>query len=159
MTKKEVSINTTWDEFEMGTCRVFLEVLQKYIPIIFFQEHRPKPSISSKMLQALNDILDIEKEEFDRLESILGTEVYAQSKIKEIHIDQDNDKYHAVYAELILNVSSKSLITVIIEDKKFICLNDGTYFDALEVSEEEKEEAPKMSKENREKLVAMMLSS
>lgn len=159
MTKKEVSINTTWDEFEMGTCRIYIDALQKYIPVIFFQEHRPKPSVSAKMLQAINDILAMDKEEFDRLEIFLGKEVYAKSKIKEIHIDQDNDKYDSVYSELILSVSSESQSTVIVQDKKFICLNDGTYFDSLVVTESVKEEAPKMSKENREKLVAMMLSS
>ena len=96
MTKKELSINTTWDEFEMGTCRIFVPVLDQYIPTVFFQDHKPKPTISNKMLQGVNDILDMDENEFARLEDILGVEAYKQSKFKVIiprlpHISNHTD--------------------------------------------------------------------
>lgn len=163
MTKKELSINTKWDEFEMGTCRLFVSVLNQYIPAVFFQDHKPKPTISNKMLQSVNDILDMDINEFDRLKEILGVEVYEQSKIKEIHIDQENDKFDAVYSEVIMSSGSNSQISVIVKDGKFLRTNDGTYFDTLVVPEKVNEDSSpikeKMDKEAREKILAMMRSS
>ena len=158
MTKKELSINTKWDEFEMGTCRVFIEVLNKYIPVVFFQDHKPKPTISNTMLQSVNDILDMNSDEFNRIEEILGADIYEQSKIKEIHIDQDNDNFDGVYSEVIMSTSSNTQVSIIVKDGTFMCINDGTYFDTLEVSEKETEVSG-LSKENREKIIAAMLSS
>jgi len=131
MTKKELSLNTKWDEFEMGICLVFFEVLNQYIPIIFFQEHKPTPAISDKMLQSLNTLLDIPLEIFENLKQIVGTTFYEQSKIKEIHIDQDNDTFESVYAEVIMEAKDKSLISIIVKDGQFLCINDGSYFETL----------------------------
>lgn len=132
MTKKEIMINTTWDEFEMGTCRLFVDVLNQYIPVIFFQDHKPNPSISNKMVQSVNAILDMDINAFNRLEEILGVDLYEQSKINEIHIDQDNDKFNGVYSEIIMRSISPNLISIIVKDGKVMCLNDGTYFDLIE---------------------------
>ena len=158
MTKKELSINVKWDEFEMGTCRLFVETLNQYIPAVFFQDHKPKPTISDKMLQSVNDILNMDKKEFDRLGEIVGLETYQQSKIKEIHFDQDNDIYVGVYSEVILSIEAKKQVSIVVKDGKFLCVNDGTYFDTLEVCKKENE-LKSMSNEAREKIVAMMLSS
>lgn len=133
MTKKELSINTKWDEFEMGTCRLFVETLNQYIPVLFFQDHKPKPTISNKMLQSVNDILEMDQDEFDRLHEILGLEENAQSQIKEIHIDQENDKFNCIYSEIIMGTSLNTSKSVIIKDGKVTCLNDGTYFDVLDL--------------------------
>lgn len=158
MTKKELSINVKWDEFEMGTCRLFVETLNQYIPAVFFQDHKPKPTISDKMLQGVNNILDMNINEFDRLAEILGVETYKNSKIKEIHFDQDNDNYEGVYSEIILSTGTNEQVSVIVKNGKFIVVNDGMYFDNLvELEKEKKKYVP--SKEEREKLVAMMLSS
>ena len=161
MTKKELSINITWDEFEMGTCRIFVETLNQYIPTVFFQDHKPKPTVTNKMLAGVNDILDMDINEFDRLGEILGVEVYQKSKIKEIHIDQDNDVFDGIYSEVIISLESNKQIGVIVKDGAFFCLNNGRYFDTLAVSEEENDAdtSKKISKENREKILAMMLSS
>ncbi len=158
MTKKEIQMNTTWDEFEMGTCRLFVEVLNQYIPVIFFQDHKPKPSISVKMLKSINDILALDENEFDRLKAMLGEEVYLQSKIKEIHIDQENDNFDGAYSEVIMNSVSNSVISVIVKDSKFICVNDGAYFDTLVVNEKDSE-VNILTKESRDKILSMLLSS
>ena len=155
MTKKELSINVKWDEFEMGTCRLFVETLNQYIPAVFFQDHKPKPTISNKMLQGVNDILDMDSNEFDRIGEILGVESY---KIKEIHIDQDNDVYVGSYAELIVSTGSNVQVTIIVKDGKFLCVNDGTYFDNLVEREEEKKKYVP-TKEEREHLISKLLSS
>ena len=158
MTKKELSINVKWDEFEMGTCRLFVETLNQYIPAVFFQDHKPKPTISDKMLQSVNDILNMDKKEFDRLGEIVGLETYQQSKIKEIHFDQDNDIYVGVYSEVILSTGAKEQVSIVVKDGTFLCVNDGTYFDKLvELEEEKKKYVP--TKEEREHLVAKLLSS
>jgi len=154
MTKKELSINIKWDEFEMGTCRVFVETLNQYIPTVFFQDHKPKPTVSNKMLQSINNILSMDENEFDRLKEILNTQDY---KIKEIHIDQDNDVYEGVYSEVIVSTGLNVQASIIVKDGRFMAVNDGRYFDTL-VLEEKKSEEKGMSKENREKIIAMMRS-
>lgn len=160
MTKKELSINTTWDEFEMGTCGLFVPLLNRYITVVFFQDHKPKPTISNKMLQSVNDILDMDQNEFDRLEALIGGKIYEQSKIKEIHIEQENDKFDGVYSEVIMDSTSNNLISVIVKDGKFIGINDGTYFDTLVVSKKDNDnDVAALTKENREKIVAALLSS
>jgi len=130
MTKKELSINTKWDEFEMGTCRIFVETLNQYIPTLFFQDHKPKPTISNKMLQSVNDILAMDMDEFNRLEEILGTKEY---KIKEIHIDQDNDVYDVIYSEILVQTAPNVQASIIVRDGTFLCVNDGSFFDSLTV--------------------------
>ena len=154
MTKKELSINIKWDEFEMGTCRVFVEKLNQYIPTLFFQDHKPKPTVSNTMLQSVNDILDMDMNAFNRLGEILDTQEY---KIKEIHIDQDNDVFEGVYSEAIVSTGSNIQVSVIVKDGKFICVNDGTYFDTLVVEKKESEKKG-ISKEDREKIIAIMNS-
>ncbi len=155
MTKKELSINTKWDEFEIGTCRLFVSVLNQYLTVLFFQDHKPRPTISNKMLQGVNDILDMDINEFDRIGEILGVESY---KIKEIHIDQDNDVYVGSYAEVIVSTGSNVQVTIIVKDGKFLCVNDGTYFDNLVEREEEKKKYVP-TKEEREHLISKLLSS
>ncbi len=153
MTKKEIILNTIWDEFEMGTCRLFVDVLDQYIPVVFFQDHKPSPDISDKMIRSINDILALDKNELDTLKEILYTsylsvltdgdngdessmlnreELYLNNKVKEIHIDQDNDRFNGVYSEIIMSSVSNNLINIIVKDAKIICLDDGTYFDLLE---------------------------
>ena len=154
MTKKELSINIKWDEFEMGTCRVFVETLNQYILTLFFQDHKPKPTVSNTMLKAVNDILDMDINAFDRLREILDVEEY---KIKEIHIDQDNDVFEGVYSEVIVSTGSNIQVSVIVKDGKFTCVNDGTYFDTLVVEKKESEKKG-ISKEDREKIIAIMNS-
>ena len=160
MTKKELSINTKWDEFEMGTCRLFVPVLNQYIPTVFFQDHKPKPTISNKMLQGINDILDMDENEFAKLGEILNVEDY---KIKEIHIDQDNDVFEGVYSEVMVAAGLNEQVSIIVKDGKFLRTNDGTYFDTLIVPEKVNEGSSptkeKMDKEAREKILAMMRSS
>lgn len=158
MTKKELSINVKWDEFEMGTCRLFVETLNQYIPAVFFQDHKPRPTISNKMLEAVNHILDMDEKEFDRLGELVGVDAYQNSKIKEIHFEQDNDIYAGVYSEVILSTEAKKQVSIVVKDGKFLCVNDGTYFDTLEVCNKENE-LKSISNESREKIVAMMLSS
>ncbi len=163
MTKKELSINIKWDEFEMGTCRIFVETLNQYIPTVFFQDHKPKPTVSNKMLQSVNDILNMDMNEFDRLEEILGTDVYNKSKIHEIHIDQENDKYDGVYSEVIMSTGANIQVSVIVKNAAFICVNDGTYFDTLVLNKTDSDvdvsKKGSIDKASREKILAMMLSS
>jgi len=63
-----------------------------------------------------------------------------------------------VYSEVILSTEAKKQVSIVVKDGKFLCVNDGTYFDTLEVCNKENE-LKSISNESREKIVAMMLSS
>lgn len=151
MTRKEIMLNTTWDEFEMGTCRLFVNFFDQYIPFIFFQEHKPTPDISAKMIRSINEVLALEEDQLDTLkdrlhEAYLSTyviednaiaglnkeEVYLKSKVKEIHIDQENDKLNGVYSEIIMHTASVTLMSIVVKDGKIMYHNDDAYLDALE---------------------------
>ncbi len=154
MTKKELSVNIIWDEFEIGTCRLFIESLQAYIPVLFFQDHKPNPTISDTMLQAVNEILCMKRAEFESLKQLLQVENHS---IKEIHIDQDNDIYAGVYSEFIIDTGEDLSKTVIVKNGKFIAINEGNYFDTLD-REEIKHRNKHLSTIEREKIIALMRS-
>ena len=101
------------------------------------------------MVQSINDILALDESELEIIKGMLHEaylfasnttgesniskeEVYKKSKVKEIHIDQDNDRFDGVYSEVIMNSASNHLINIIVKDGKVICRDDGTYFDSLE---------------------------
>ncbi|WP_291869391.1 hypothetical protein [Maribacter sp.] len=74
MTKKELLNNTNWDEYQMGTCLLFVNVLSKEVPFVFFQKHKPEPSISDKMVESVNDILAINPVEIETIKEVLYEE-------------------------------------------------------------------------------------
>ncbi|CAA6816605.1 MAG: Unknown protein [uncultured Sulfurovum sp.] len=128
MGRKEILMNTKWDEFEMGTCRLFVNFFNQYIPFIFFQEHKPIPGISDRMIIALNQVMALDKVEQDFDFSELGTD-----KVKEIHLDQENDDLKGIYAEIIMDTTSGDYVSLIVRDGKVISVDkDGTYFEALQ---------------------------
>jgi hypothetical protein len=147
MTRKEIMLNTKWDEFDMGTCRIYVDLFDQYIPFILFQEHRPTPDVSQKMISAINSILGLKIQQEESLKSMLyenylvqekskgnsklldREEVYLQSKIDEIHIDQENDRLKGIYSEVIVTTMATEPISLIVKDGDFICIDDGTYFD------------------------------
>lgn len=128
MGRKEILMNTTWDEFEMGTCRLFVKLFDQYIPFIFFQEHKPMPSISDRMIVALNQVMALEKEKQTLDFNELGIH-----KVKEIHLDQENDNLNGIYAEIIMDTSSGDYLSLIVKDGEVVSVDrDGGYFDALQ---------------------------
>lgn len=135
MTRKEVMLNTVWDEFGMGTCRLFVDFFNQYIPFILFQDHKPTPNISTPMMQSINAILTLDEGERERLKSILHEvylsqavfvqegamvwnkeELYLQSKVKEIHIDQEHDHCDGTYAEIVIHCAWNALLSVIVKE-------------------------------------------
>ncbi|CAA6809953.1 MAG: Unknown protein [uncultured Sulfurovum sp.] len=127
MGRKEILMNTKWDEFEMGTCRLFVNLFNQYIPFIFFQEHKPLPGISDRMIIALNQVMALDKDEQDFDFDGLGT-----NKVKEIHLDQDNDNLSGIYAEIIMDTASGHYLSLIVKDAKVVAIDkEGSYFDRL----------------------------
>ncbi|CAA6822715.1 MAG: Unknown protein [uncultured Sulfurovum sp.] len=127
MGRKEILMNTKWDEFEMGTCRLFVNLFNQYIPFIFFQEHKPLPGISDRMIIALNHVMALNKDEQDIDLDEIGT-----NKVKEIHLDQENDRFSGIYSEIIMDTTSGAYVSLIVKDGKIITIDrDGSYFDSL----------------------------
>lgn len=130
MTRRDILYATSWDEFDMGVCKLFVPFFDQYIPFLFFQEHDRKPQITDKMIMALNSIMELEEKEQE-----LYFEEFGESraiKVNEIHIDQEHDKRDGVYCEIIINMPSKEYMSLIVKDGKIIHLDrDGSYFESL----------------------------
>jgi len=130
MTRRDILFNTDWDEFDMGTCKLFVTFFNQYIPFIFFQNHQPTPNLTDKMILSLNHILTLEKESqalyFDTFQGGKAP------KIQEIHIDQDNDKFESIYAEIIMQPIDNQYLSLIVKDACIIHLDKkGNYLDTL----------------------------
>lgn len=76
MTKEEILSRTTWDYYEMGNCPIYVSLFDKEIPFIFFQEHKPKPSITDKMTECVNDLLLLNKSELGTIKEMLWEECH-----------------------------------------------------------------------------------
>ena len=74
MTKEKILENTTWDYYEMGKCPIFVNLFDKEIPFIIFQEHKPKPSITDKMAESINEILSLDKSELGIIKELIWEE-------------------------------------------------------------------------------------
>jgi len=130
MTRRDILYATEWDECDMGTCKLFIDFFNQYIPFIFFQNHEPSPKITDKMILALNQILLLDKdlqglyyETFGRLNI---------PKVQEIHIDHDNDRFESIYSEVIMLMDSGEYLSLIVKDGKMIRIDrKGTYLDSL----------------------------
>lgn len=131
ISNKELMLITKWDEFDMGICRLEVPFFKQYTPFIIFQEHRPKPNISKRMVESINGILALHEHEQAFFENEFANE--QGYKVKEIHVDQDNDSLEGVYSEIIMERISGDTVQLIVKDGKIICYNnEGTYFDTVE---------------------------
>jgi len=131
VSNKELMLITKWDEFEMGICRLEVQFFNQYIPFVLFQEHRPKPNISKGMIKSINDILALHEVEQSFFQQEFSKEL--GYKVKEIHIDQDNDAFESVYSEIMMERVTGETVQLIVKDGKIICYNpDGSYFDSIE---------------------------
>lgn len=69
-------------------------------------------------------------------------DAYSKSKIKEIHIAQENDELNGRYAEIKVNSASDNLISVIVKNGKIIDFDDdGTYLGWFEKDEQHAQKA------------------
>ena len=130
MKARHILFNTSWDEFDMGTCKFQVDFFNQYIPFLLFQDHKPKPKLTEKMIMAINNImaLNMEKQELYLREFGDSSEV----KVSEIHIDQEYDELDGVYAEIIMDMPNVEYMSLIVKDDKIISIDrTGTYFDTL----------------------------
>ncbi len=131
MTRRDIFFNTSWDEFDMGTCKLFVDFFNQYLPFIIFQNNKPKPKVSDKMLASINQVLELDEreqgvffKEFENKEKL---------KVKEIHIDEENDRFNAIYTEIIMDTDSSEYLSFILKDGKIIFVDrEGSYMDLLE---------------------------
>ncbi len=74
MTKEEILKNTIWDCYGMGTCPLFVNLFDKEISFVFFQDHQPNPDITDKMVQTINEVLALNKSELKTIQEMLWEE-------------------------------------------------------------------------------------
>jgi len=130
MKARHILFNTSWDEFDMGTCKFFVPFFNQYIPFLLFQDHKPKPKLTDKMILAINLIMELDDKEQGLYFDEFGHD--AEVKVSEIHIDQEHDDLDGVYSEIIMDMPSEEYLSMIVKDGKIIHLDrDGTYLDSL----------------------------
>lgn len=128
MTRRDILFNTEWDEFSMGTCKLFVDFFDQYIPFILFQENDHKPQITDKMIDALNQILSLETKQQPLYFEKFADHPY--NRVSEIHINQEHDTRDGIYSEIIMQTPSGHYRSLIVKDGKIIaCDTDGSYFD------------------------------
>ena len=135
MKARHILFNTSWDEFDMGICKFDVKFFDQFIPFVLFQDHKPKPALTEKMIVAINNIM-----EFDAKEQGLYFEEFGENlevKVSEIHIDQEHDGLDGVYSEIIMDMPKGEYLSMIVKDGKIIHLDrDGTYLESLKVEKE-----------------------
>ena len=133
MKARHILFNTSWDEFDMGTCKFLVPFFNQYIEFLLFQDHQPKPALTEKMIKAINDIMEL-----DAKEQGLYFEVFGENpdvKVSEIHIDQEHDELEGVYSEIIMSMPSGEYMSMIVKDGKIIYLDrEGSYLESLKKS-------------------------
>jgi len=130
MKARDILFNTSWDELDLGTCKFFVPFFDQYISFILFQDHEPKPRITEKMILALNQIIELDKNK----QEVFNKEFSNREllKVREIHIDQENDVLNSIYSEIILDTNSNTYKSLIVKDGVIIEIDTaGTYLEAL----------------------------
>ncbi|GGH25315.1 hypothetical protein FAZ19_15710 [Sphingobacterium alkalisoli] len=94
MTKNEILNKTTWDDYEIGTCFIYVPLFEKEIPFVFFQNHEPTPSITDKMLACVNDILELEKSAIETIKEMLWEECIFSFTIGDYGYEPNDDETH-----------------------------------------------------------------
>ena len=94
MTKEEILIKTTWDENEMGNCPLFVNLFDKEIAFIFFQDHQPKPSITDKMIDCVNDVLGLDTSELERIKDFLWEECQFAFTVSDYGFEPESEETH-----------------------------------------------------------------
>ncbi|WP_225037260.1 hypothetical protein [Winogradskyella sp. SM1960] len=74
MTKEDILNRTTWNEYGQGHCPIYVNLFEKKIPFIFFQKHQPKPKITDKMTDIVNEILTLNKTNLNVIKELLYEE-------------------------------------------------------------------------------------
>ncbi len=94
MTKEEIVNKTTWDYYEMGNCPLFVNLFDQEIPFIFFQDHKPNPSITDKMVESVNDILALNKSEMETIKEMLWEECNFAFTVSDYGFEPEGDETH-----------------------------------------------------------------
>jgi hypothetical protein len=130
MKARHILFNTSWDEFDMGVCKFHVEFFDQFIPFILFQDHKPKPALTEKMIMAINNIMNLDVNEQGLYFEEFGEN--SDVKVSEIHIDQEHDGLDGVYSEIIMDMPEGKYVSMIVKDAKIIHLDrDGTYLETL----------------------------
>ena len=132
MKARHILFNTSWDEFDMGICKFDVKFFDQFIPFLLFQDHKPKPVLTEKMIVAINNIMELDAKEQDVYFDEFGEN--SEVKVSEIHIDQEHDGLDGVYSEIIMDMPAGKYMSMIVKDGKIIHLDcDGTYLESLKV--------------------------
>lgn len=94
MTKEEIHNKTTWDDYEMGNCPIFVNLFDREIPFLFFQDHKPKPSITDKMVEIVNEVLELNQSERSILKEMLWEECNFAFTVADYGFEPKGDETH-----------------------------------------------------------------
>ena len=132
MKARHILFNTSWDEFDMGVCKFHVDFFNQFIPFLLFQDHRPKPALTEKMIVAINNIMKLDAKEQGLYFEEFGED--SDTKVSEIHIDQEHDDLDGVYSEIIMDMPIGKYMSLIVKDGKIIYLDkEGMYLESLKV--------------------------
>ncbi|CAA6810622.1 MAG: Unknown protein [uncultured Sulfurovum sp.] len=132
MKARHILFNTSWDEFDMGTCKFDVKFFDQFIPFFLFQDHKPKPALTEKMIVAINNIMVLDAKKQDLYFQEFGEN--SEIKVREIHIDQEHDGLDGVYSEIIMDMPTSEYMSLIVKDGQIVHLDkDGTYLESLKI--------------------------
>lgn len=94
MTKEEILSKTVWDEYEIGNCPIFVDLFDKEIPFIFFQNHKEKYNITEKMVKCVDDVLTLDKSELNTIQTLLWEECNFAFTVSHYGFEAKNDETH-----------------------------------------------------------------
>ena len=94
MTKEAILKSTTWDDYGMGTCPIFIDLFGEVIPFIFLQSCEPKPNISDKMVESVNEILSLTKSDRETIKDMLWEECLFSFQVADYGFEPEEGETH-----------------------------------------------------------------
>jgi len=88
MTKEEIIKQTTWDEDGIGSMAVFVKLFEKELPVSLFAEDYSDPQVSDKMVEALNDVINLSLEELPKVKQLLWEECLFSFQVADYGVTQ-----------------------------------------------------------------------
>ena len=78
----------------MGSCLIFITLFEKEIPFIFFQDNKPNPSITDKMVESVNEVLALNKSELNTIKEMLWEECKFAFAVSDYGFEPKGDETH-----------------------------------------------------------------
>lgn len=94
LTKEKLLNLIEWDENELGHCTLFVPLFNKEMSFLFFPELFKKPTISGKMAETVNDILQIQPSELEKVKELIWEECLFSFEVGDYGFTPENGETH-----------------------------------------------------------------